>query len=135
MAGNKWTHRRFDGVNPHRKALPALVEKERQTLLKALPKLTGLTLSESVYALYETGTSSTQEILALLNSTQSKDEFALGVYWSARRKVGPWNLDEADKALAALRLIDSLVSQPVLKKRIVEALDYGRKWRAEAQAR
>lgn len=129
LSGKDWTHRHYAGGNPHRKAHPQLAAKQKQMLLDALPKLHGILLSESVYALCETKIVTPQQLLPLLTGTQSKDDFALGVFWSVRHKISPMSGEKSDKPLTDLELIATLVTEPELKKQIAEAIQYVRKRR------
>lgn len=131
LAGKEWTHRRYAAENPYRKPHPQLEEKEKEMILKALPELRGLVLAETVHALHETGASTPKQLLPLLKEPQSKDEFALGVLWWARRRIGPFAAAEKDgKALEGLEQMNSVATQPQLKMQIAEAIQYARTWQS-----
>jgi hypothetical protein len=119
--GEKWTHRPHARKNKFRKAQPQLVEKQKQLVIEALPRLKGSRLAETVYALYETGASSPEELLPLLKNSEGEDEFALGVLWVVRDRITPWAKD--DKALNHLKLAASLATKPELKKLATAALE------------
>lgn len=135
LAGKEWDHRRHAAENPYRKPQPQLREKEKQMMLKALPDLGGVVLAETVYALCETGASTPKQLLSLLKPSQSKDEFALGVLWSTRGKMGPFSGGQGAEALTDLELIRPVATEPELKKQIAESAGFGWKWWKEETLR
>jgi hypothetical protein len=135
LAGGEWTHWSYAATNSHRKVHPQLVEKQKRTVLAALPQLRGLVLSEAAYALYETEGTTLEQLLPLLESSPSKDEFVLGIYWSASRKAGPWYGGKSDGPLADLELLGTQATRPELKKQMAEGIEFARKWRAPTETK
>lgn len=133
LASKEWTHRLYAGANPYRKTHSALAEKEKQMVQEALLKLQGMLLSEAVYAVYETGGSTAEQLLALLKEFPNKDEFALGVLWSAGSKVHPWYGEKGSKPLVDLELIAPLATRPELQKQISERIEFARRWRVQSK--
>jgi hypothetical protein len=62
-------------------------------VLETLPHLRGLLLAEAVYALYESQLATLKQLLPLFSKSQYKDELALGVFWSAGRRVHDLSVD------------------------------------------
>ena len=76
-----------------------------------------------------------QQLLPLLMGSQSKDDFALGVFWSVRHKIAPMSGEKSDKPLTDLELIATLVTETELKKQIADAIQFVRKRRPATEKR
>jgi len=127
LPGTNWVHRKYADSNPYRKNHPALNEKEKQAVLEALPKMRGMLLAESIFALYDTKLMTMQQLQALLANKPGIDEFALGIMWSAQNKISIYDADEGPKPLADLRTINSWGLRPELKSAVQQYVDYGEK--------
>ena len=86
-------------------------------MLKALPKLSGLVWAEAVYALYETKASTAAELEQLCKKSKSKNEFALGIYWSAERNTSSL-FGRDGKGRTDLKLVKKWATLPELNGRI-----------------
>jgi hypothetical protein len=112
LPGTNWTHRPYSIPNPYREKRKHLVEKEKQLVLNAIPKLKGQVLSEAVYALYESRLMSAAELVSGLKDDGNKNEIALGLYWSLLPRLHIWVNNPGEKPLNDLQLIDSITTQP-----------------------
>lgn len=127
LSGTNWTHRSFAKAIPYRVPHVQLQTKQKQLLLEALPHLQGLQLADTVCAICETQSLPSDQLITLAKASKNHNEFALGVYWPARRQLGSRSIGNFEQAFHDLQLLAPFVTNPWLKKEYSETLEYAQK--------
>lgn len=130
LTGTNWTHRSFAQAIPYRVPHIKLQAAQKQFLLETLPYLQGMQLADTVYAIYETQILPTDQLITLAKASKDHNEFALGVFWSARRQIGSRSMGEFEQAFHDLQQLAPLVTNPWLKKEYSESLEYAQKMKS-----